>query len=1202
MTSDGGDGAAQRIARDAGSATLDACKTRKDRPDFAVVALQTFADTLPNFVFVTDEFGGNVLTNRRFQTFTGLAADALMGDGWLQVVHPDDRARAALIWQSALLSGEAYEAEHRFRAQDGEYRWFLCHAAPDIELGRIVRWVGTCCDIDDRHLAAAALARSEAWFRSTFERSAAGIAHVALDGRFLAVNDRFVAIVGRTRDELSGERFQAITHPDDLAEDEANVTALLAGTIEHYAMEKRYVRPDGSAAATSLTVGLARDAAGAPLHFISVIEPRAAGQRNTDARFRALFHPLLNDALRAAASPRAAIDGACECLGRALNATLVAFSEVQPDGEHTLCENEWRGGGTASTLGPHRLADYGVDRIADLLSGKPVCVDDVSTDARTAGTSAEAAYAAIGCRASLDAPLIRDGRVRALLSVGFADANRWTTDEIALAHETIERIWDVAERARAEDALRASEAEARARADEIEAIYASTPIGMTVLDRNLRYVRINERLAEMNGVSAADHIGRTLSEVLPDIAQQAEETLQRVLAGETFLGSEISGTTPAQPGVVRTWLANWLPLRDTAGDIVGITISAEEVTDKHAVETALRRSEARERLLFAAAPTPFLVLEADTPRFTISGANDAYLTATMTTREGLVGRGVFEAFPESVADPAGHDMISLRASLERVLLTRSPDELPLLKYDIPGPDNGVEERWWRLVNSPVLDERGEVEAIIHRATDITEQRRGEAALRASEERHRILVSALSEIVWETDAAAEAEPSATWAALTGMTLEETAGRGWLAAIHPDDLALTRVNFSIASAVPGRRYITEYRIRCADGAYRWFESRGVARVRDDGTIAGWVGVSIDIDERRQARTKLQDSEARLRRIFESGMIGVGYGDIDGSIAEINDAFLAMIGRTRAELDAGDINWIEITAPEHRDRDDIAFAQMQQAGVSAPYEKDYLLADGQRLPVQIAIAALDPSGKSRTHVALIADMTAQKQAIAAVAASEAELRTRLNALPQIVWSTLPDGFHDFYNDRWYEFTGVAAGSTDGEEWNGMFHTDDQDRAWALWRYSLATGEPYEIEYRLRDATGEYRWVLGRALPIRGLDGTIGRWMGSCTDIHEMVLSRAALAESRNLVEEANAALEQRVTERTRALRRANTLLTAEMHKREAAQAALMESKKLEALGQLTAGIAHDFNNILAAITGGMSLIEKRVEDKRVLDITRH
>ncbi len=116
-----------------------------------------------------------------------------------------------------------------------------------------------------------------------------------------------------------------------------------------------------------------------------------------------------------------------------------------------------------------------------------------------------------------------------------------------------------------------------------------------------------------------------------------------------------------------------------------------------------------------------------------------------------------------------------------------------------------------------------------------------------------------------------------------------------------------------------------------------------------------------------------------------------------------------------------------------------------------------------------------------------------------SDQKFRVLADSMPQMVWSTLPDGFHDYYNARWYEFTGVPDGSTDGEGWNQIFHPDDQDHAWEKWRHSLATGDPYEIEYRLRNAQGEYRWTLGRALAMRDSEGNIVRWFGTCTDIHE-------------------------------------------------------------------------------------------------------
>ncbi|SDB34254.1 PAS domain-containing protein [Belnapia rosea] len=133
--------------------------------------------------------------------------------------------------------------------------------------------------------------------------------------------------------------------------------------------------------------------------------------------------------------------------------------------------------------------------------------------------------------------------------------------------------------------------------------------------------------------------------------------------------------------------------------------------------------------------------------------------------------------------------------------------------------------------------------------------------------------------------------------------------------------------------------------------------------------------------------------------------------------------------------------------------------------------------------------------------------RRALAEREASERRFRVLADAMPQMVWSTLPDGAHDYYNARWYDFTGVPFGSTDGAGWNGMFHPEDQGRAWERWRHSLETGEPYEIEYRLRRADGVYRWALGRAMPVRDSQGRIERWFGTCTDIEDIKATEDAL-----------------------------------------------------------------------------------------------
>jgi PAS domain S-box-containing protein len=185
-----------------------------------------------------------------------------------------------------------------------------------------------------------------------------------------------------------------------------------------------------------------------------------------------------------------------------------------------------------------------------------------------------------------------------------------------------------------------------------------------------------------------------------------------------------------------------------------------------------------------------------------------------------------------------------------------------------------------------------------------------------------------------------------------------------------------------------------------------------------------------------------------------------------------------------------------------------------------------------------------------------------------SEGRFEAIANSIDQIIWSTRPDGSNDYYNQRWYDYTGMARGSTDGDGWNAMFHPEDRARAWALWQESLATGEPYHIEYRLRHRSGQYRWVLGRAQCVRDSTGTITRWYGTCTDIQDIVEAREVLARSRE-------DLERAVAERTQDL----------MH----AEEALRQSQKMEAIGQLTGGVAHDFNNMLTIIKSSTDLLRR-------------
>ncbi len=157
---------------------------------------------------------------------------------------------------------------------------------------------------------------------------------------------------------------------------------------------------------------------------------------------------------------------------------------------------------------------------------------------------------------------------------------------------------DVTRQKEASEALKRSQDEIRRQLGEIEAIYKSAPVGMCVLDGNLRYLRVNDRLAEMNGLSPEEHMGRSVRDVLPELAGHIEEIAARVLqTGEPALNVEISGVTGRTPGAERHWVCHWFPLKSSSGEILGINIVIEETTERKLADEALRKSELRFRLL-----------------------------------------------------------------------------------------------------------------------------------------------------------------------------------------------------------------------------------------------------------------------------------------------------------------------------------------------------------------------------------------------------------------------------------------------------------------------------------------------------------------------------------------------------------------------------------------------------------------------------
>lgn len=387
-----------------------------------------------------------------------------------------------------------------------------------------------------------------------------------------------------------------------------------------------------------------------------------------------------------------------------------------------------------------------------------------------------------------------------------------------------------------------------------------------------------------------------------------------------------------------------------------------------------------------------------------------------------------------------------------------------------------------------------------------EQERADAALRESEARSRLLIESWAQAVWEADPdGVVVEDSPSWRAYTGQTVEEWLGYGWLDAVHPEDRAYAERQWR--EKVAARELVdAEFRLRAPDGGWRWTNVRAAPMLDVAGNVEKWLGLNIDIDDRRRAEAARRESEERYRTLFETmdeayAVVEVLKDDdgrwSDFRFLEVNRAFLKHttmpwpVGKTATEL-LGSPNprWTEL------------YGEALDTGMSLRVEEAEATLG---LTFSLNIFTLD---REKNCVAvLFTNVTQQKQAEDALRSSEERLRQFGDASQDVLWirdaETLQWNYLTPAFETIYGISRDEALSGDNyHNWVELIVPEDREYVTEMIR-RVRQGEHVTFEYRVRrPIDGEIRWLRNTDFPITDEHGKvvlIGGIGHDATDLHE-------------------------------------------------------------------------------------------------------
>jgi PAS domain S-box-containing protein len=342
------------------------------------------------------------------------------------------------------------------------------------------------------------------------------------------------------------------------------------------------------------------------------------------------------------------------------------------------------------------------------------------------------------------------------------------------------------------------------------------------------------------------------------------------------------------------------------------------------------------------------------------------------------------------------------------------------------------------------------------------------------------------------------------------------------VHPDDAPSALATFQHALAT-GEGFSMKYRMRRADGVYRWMEGRAEPLRRDDGTVVQWLVISLDIEDEVHAQAALRQSERSLRELIETAPARIWCSSPDGQPTYFSRQLREFFGFDVDDKD--DPHHPRLTtllrSTNHPDDADHVISLVKQSLVTGEswmvrrrqrrFDGEYRWVETRASPMRNADGAI----VQWTGVNLdIHDLLTAQEALRD---RERELSQLVNMVPSLLWRSSPNGEPNYFNKRTIDFLGLDVADCDkpgisrlAATLAAIIHPDDASGVLAAFNHSIATGEPFSMTYRLRRADGVYRWMSGRAEPMRDENGRVVQWHGLAHDIDDQMRAEETVRQS--------------------------------------------------------------------------------------------